>query len=395
MDSSCPEFRVNFEGDGFVIDVNSLYVWLSRLQDRRKKQGLRYGLVIVLVMIVLAKLAGQDRVSGIAEWIRHRASLLAGMLVWKRKTVPHRTTLSRILGWAVDILEFEQAVSAFFASQSHAGRSVVVNVDGKTLRGTIPAGESQGLHLLAAYLCNEGWVLMQVEVGKEENEITAVPRLLKSLDLRGKVVTGDAMFAQRDLSVQIVEGGGDYLWTVKGNQEQLEEDIAVLFEPAPCAKGFSSASMTFPTARSVEKGHGRLESRTIQVSSALRGYLNWPYAEQVFKLERHTRRMKDGRETHQTVYGITSLTAKEARPERLLALVRQHWGIENGLHYRRDETLREDWCHLRTGQAARAMAIINNLVLGLLLRHGCKNVPQKRRYYDAFPGKALHLILAS
>jgi uncharacterized membrane protein (UPF0136 family) len=104
MDSSCPEFRVNFEGDGFVIDVNSLYVWLSRLQDRRKKQGLRYGLVIVLVMIVLAKLAGQDRVSGIAEWIRHRASLLAGMLVWKRKTVPHRTTLSRILGWAVDIL---------------------------------------------------------------------------------------------------------------------------------------------------------------------------------------------------------------------------------------------------------------------------------------------------
>ena len=94
--------------------------------------------------------------------------------------------------------------------------------------------------------------------------------------MRGKVVTGDALLAQRELSVQVVNGGGDYLWAVKGNQEHLAEDIAAHFELAPLVKGCCPAPVPFPTARSVEKGHGRLECRTIQVSSALRGYLEWP-----------------------------------------------------------------------------------------------------------------------
>jgi predicted transposase YbfD/YdcC len=392
MDSSCPEFDVNMASDGFVIDVHSLYAWLGKLPDKRDARGLRYSLVTVLVLIVLAKLAGEDRPNGIAEWVKHRAAFLAEALHWKKVVAPHRSTYSRILGWAVDVAEFERTVSAFFAAQPKAGRSIVVALDGKTLRGSILAGETHGLHLLAAYLCDEGWVLMQVAVGSQENEISAAPRVLGSLDLRGKVVTGDALLAQRELSVQVVNGGGDYLWAVKGNQETLAEDIAAHFELAPLAKGCCPAPVPFPTARSVDKGHGRLECRTIRVSSALRGYLEWPYAEQVFKLERHTRRLKDGKETSQIVYGITSLTAEEASPQRLLALVRKHWQIENGLHYRRDETLREDWCHLRIGHAQQVMAIINNLVLGLLLRGRRKNVPQARRFYAAHPEKAIRLI---
>jgi predicted transposase YbfD/YdcC len=393
MDCSCPTFNVNSGAGGFIVDLDSLYAWLSKLRDQRHARGIRYRLVTVLVMIVLAKLAGEDRLAGIAEWVQHRVQWLAEALHWHKAQAPHRTTYSRILSQGVEVSEFEQTVSGFFAAQPEAGRSIVVNLDGKTLRGTIPAGESQGLHLLAAFLPDEGWVLMQVEVESKENEISAAPRLLKSLDLRGKVVTGDALLAQRQLSVQIVNGGGDYLWTVKGNQEQLAEDIAVLFEPAPCAKGFSSTPMVFPTATTVDKEHGRLECRTIEVSSALRGYLDWPYAEQVFKLQRHIRRMRDGKVSQEIAYGITSLTAEEASPQRLLMLVRKHWQIENGLHYRRDETLREDWCHLRMGQAARVMAIINNLVLGLLLRRGVTNVPQARRYYEAHLPEALNLIL--
>jgi predicted transposase YbfD/YdcC len=392
MDSSCPEFDVNMASDGFVVDVHSLYAWLGKLQDKRDARGVRYSLVTILVLIVLAKLAGEDRLAGIAEWVKHRAAFLAEALCWAKEVAPHRSTYSRVLGWAVDVAEFERLVSAFFAAQAKAGRSVVISLDGKTLRGSIPAGETQGLHLLAAYLCDEGWVLMQVAVGRKENEISAAPRILKSLDLRGKVVTGDAMLAQRELSVQVVNGGGDYVWTVKGNQEGLADDIAVHFELAPLAKGCCPAPEPFPTARSVEKGHGRLECRTIQVSSALRGYLEWPHAEQVFKMERHTRRLKDGKETSQIVYGITSLSAEKASPQRLLALVRKHWQIENGLHYRRDETLREDWCHLRIGDAQQTMSIINNLLLGLLLRGRCRNVPQARRFYAAHPEKAIRLI---
>jgi predicted transposase YbfD/YdcC len=97
--------------------------------------------------------------------------------------------------------------------------------------------------------------------------------------------------------------------------------------------------------------------------------------EQVFKLERRLERVKDGHVTQEVFYGLTSLTADEAKPERLLILVQAQWGIENGLHYRRDETLREDWCRVRMGQAAQILTRINNLVIGLLLRRGVKNVP--------------------
>ncbi len=129
------------------------------------------------------------------------------------------------------------------------------------------------------------------------------------------------------------------------------------------------------------------------MSSELKGYLDWPYAEQVFKLERRFQRMQDGKITYEVVYGVTSLTAQAASPRRLLEIVRTHWQIENGLHYRRDETLREDWCHLRLGHARRMMAALNHSVLGLLLRRGVKNVPEARRAYAANWPEALRLIL--
>jgi predicted transposase YbfD/YdcC len=270
---------------------------------------------------------------------------------------------------------------------------VRLTLDGKTLRGTIAAGQTRGLHLLAAFLPGEGWVIVQVPVDGIENEITVAPRVLQAVDLRGKIVTGDALFAQRHLSAQIVAGGGDYVWTVKDNQSQLRQDIATWFEPEPCVKGFSPTLKDFRTARTTEKAHGRLEQRRLTVSSDLTGYLDWPAAQQVFKLERHFERMKDGKITHEVVYGVTSLTAQAAGPLRLLEAVRTHWQIENGLHYRRDETLREDWCHLRVGHAPRMMAAINNLVLGLLLGRGVKNVPEARRAYAANWQEALRLIV--
>ncbi len=207
---------------------------------------------------------------------------------------------------------------------------------------------------------------------------------------------------RRELSRTIGKAGGDYVWIMdpecgsrgKDNQPETLRDLERLFAPEPCTPGFSPASHdNFRTARTVEKSHGRIERRTITVSSALKGYLDWPYVEQVFKLERHFVRMRDGKVMDERVYGVTSLTAQEACPEWLLQLVREHWQIENGLHYRRDDTLKEDRCTLRTGHAAQAMAVINNLVLGLLLRRGVKNVPEARRDFAANPKKALQLLL--
>ena len=240
----------------------------------------------------------------------------------------------------------------FFAGGPRDGQWVQVTIDGKTLRGSIPAGQTRGVHLMAAYVPGEGVVIAQVEVGGKENEIKAAPRLLEAIDLRGKVVSADAMLAQRQLSVQIVEAGGECVWTVKDNQPQLLDDLATLFEGAPSDPSVGPATgPAIREATTIGKGHGRLEHRTLRASPGLKDYLDWPYAQQVFQLERRAERIKDGKITCETVYGMTSLGPDQAGPQRLLEVVRTHWNIENGLHYRRDETMREDWCHLRLGHA--------------------------------------------
>ncbi len=357
---------------------------------------MRYALGTVLVYIVLAKLAGEDRLAGIADWVGERKELLAEALHLKTPRTPHLSTYSRILGQGVDADDLEQVRHDFFAAQPHTGESLTIALDRKTLRGTLPVGQSHGVHRLAAYLTGEGWVPFQAEVSRQENEIAVAPRLLKRLDLRGKIVTGDALLAQRELSAPIVAAGGDYVWTVKGNQPEREADVARLFAPESVVKGFSPASHDdFQTRRLSNKGHGRLETRTIAVSQALNPYVAWPAVGQVFQLERHVRCLGTGKPTREVVYGLTSLTPAEANPERWLELVRGHWAIENGLHYRRDETLREDWYHVRTGHAPQVLAALNNLVLGLLFTRDVKNQPQARRHYEAHLDESVALVFSA
>jgi predicted transposase YbfD/YdcC len=293
----------------------------------------------------------------------------------------------------VAVEEFEQVLQRYFDGQAQLSQAIVVAIDGKTLRGTIATGQSRGTHLLAAYLPEEGLVLLEVEVETKENEIVAAPKLLRQLDLRGKVVTGDAMQTQRQLSLEIVTAGGDYLWLAKDNQPELHQSIAHLFEPEPVTPGFAPTPTDFQTAITVNKGHGRLERRCLTSSAMLKDYLDWPYLEQVFKLERCFTNLQTGVVTTEIQYGLTSLTPTEAGPDRLLVLQRTHWGIENGLHYRRDVTLQEDRCRLKIGHAARTMATLNNLVLALILRQGYDYLPQARRRYAPRPLEALHLIM--
>ncbi len=390
MKCDCPNLRP----DGFIFEVESLFDAFCTLHDQRDARGLRYPLATVLSFVVLAKLAGQDQPHGIAHWVKRRANLLADFFGLAKAQTPHETTYSRILGQALQIEEFEQMLRDFFARLPQAGQSVHVALDGKTLRGTIPAGQTHGVHLLAAYLPQEGWVLCQVEVGRKENEIPAAARLLKTLDLRGKIITGDALLAQRELSLQIVQAGGEYLWIIKDNQPETAAALARLFAPEPVVKGFSPASHDdFKVAETVEKGHGRIETRTLTASPASPTWLNWPGVEQVFQVERRFVRVKDGRVEHDVVYGVTSLTVGEASAARLLGLQREHWAIENGLHYRRDDTFREDRGTWHRGHLAQVLAAINNLVVGLLLRRGITNVPDARRDFEAAPKAALALIL--
>ena len=138
-------FEINLSCEGFVFEVGSLYEALCGLEDQRDARGMRYALVTVLVYVVMAKLAGEDHLRGIAQWVRLRADKLADMLSLEKVQAPHATTYSRILGQAVRIEEFEQVVGEFFSQQRKARCGVALTLDGKTMRGTIPAGQSRGL----------------------------------------------------------------------------------------------------------------------------------------------------------------------------------------------------------------------------------------------------------
>lgn len=379
-----------------VIDVTSLYGWLQRLPDHRDPRGVRYPLPDVLTLMVLAKLAGEDQPAGIAHWAQLRQAWLLPALGLDRPRLPHRTTYSRILARAVAGAEFEQLLHEFWATQvvadSPSDLTLVVTIDGKTLRGTIPRGSNHGVHLVAAYVPAQGVILMQLQVADHANEIVAAPQLLQTLDLQGKILTGDAEFTQRGLSAQILEAGGEYLWPVKENQPQLCADIAQWFAPTAYAPGHNVGPRDWRTAQTVNKGHGRLEQRTLTASADLQGFSDWPGLEQVFQLKRRVTDLATGTVVESITYGVTSLTAQQANAARLLQIVRLHWRIESNVHYRRDVFFGEDASRLRTGHAPQVLAALNNLVLGLLLRQG-DNIPQLRRRFAACPDEAWALVM--
>src|SRR6266516_3782105 len=190
--------RLCLPNQALLFDLDALYTQLQRVTDRRHRRGLRYPLAPILMIGVLAKLAGYESSRQMAHWAKLRTQELRRLFVLKRESMPHYSTWSRVLGQAVDPGEIEQVLGQFFAkatrhTQPKPGERLLC-LDGKTLRGTIPLGKTEGVHLLAAYLPQQGVVLAQMNVEHQGREITFAPTLLSQIDLRGVVVSGDAMF---------------------------------------------------------------------------------------------------------------------------------------------------------------------------------------------------------
>ena len=369
--------------EGVVFDIGELVRQFHQIPDQRHRRGRRYSLPFLLVVIVLAKLAGENKPSGIAEWVDLRRCHLVAAFNCQRKTVPSLNTIRRTLAQTVMIAEMQTVFNRFLHQEYGGQQSILVTIDGKTMRGTIPKGLSQGVHLLAAYLPEEGIVLMQVAVGSKENELSAAPRVLMALDLRGRIVCGDALFTQRELSVQILYQGGDYIWFVKDNQARLKEDVAQFFAPPRKTAGWHGPVLPQDVAQKTQKGHGRLEQRTLTAIPDEAGFIDWPGLQQVFKLERKVTYLTKGVVTVETVYGITSLSPERGPASQLLEWTQNYWGIENGLHYRRDVTLLEDATRISNVDQAEAMAVLNNFIVGLTNKLGFSNLASAQRAFEA------------
>ena len=336
--------------------VTSLYEALRQLSDARRGQGKRYELALILCLLVLAKMAGQTSLSGATEWIRHRAAVLADHFGLRRKRMPCQMTYCNVLA-RVDAKHLDELLAAFFVrweaeqrcgtepSRLHTPQGQAdhahLAIDGKTLRATTL--QPHPVHQLSCYEVATGIVLWHCNVEEKENEISALKPLLTPQLITGRIFTLDAMHTQRALCARIHRLGGDSILIAKDNQPTLHEDIADLFEDR------TPDRRSFQQAETWDKGHGRLEHRQITCSPDLNDWCakQWEGIEQVFRLERTARILKTDQMRHEVVYGLSSLSMQLAPPARMLSLVRDHWAIENTLHYRRDGSLGEDACQTR------------------------------------------------
>jgi predicted transposase YbfD/YdcC len=378
------------ETDAVAFDAADLASYLEQLTDTRDKRGKIYPLGMILTLVLLAKLAGEDKPSGMAEWIRLRCNAFVDLFAFKHQRMPCLNSIRWVLQEVIVLEELERLFSRYLYETYGGQTSQLISIDGKTMRGTIPKGASQGVHLLAAYLPEEGVVLKQVEVGHKENEINAAPELIEALYLKDKVVCGDAMQTQRKLSVDILAKGGNYLWFLKLNQPTLLADVQQFFAPPQRSAGWPLPELPRAVAETSSKEHGRLETRTLTLIADREQFLDWPGVKQVFQIERRTRHLRTGKEEVEVAYGVTSCGAGKVSAEQLLCWSRTYWGIENGLHYRRDVTLREDATRISHPALAQVIAAINNLVVAIAQKLGYSNLASARRFFNARIAAQLH-----
>lgn len=269
---------------------------------------------------------------------------------------PSDDTLRRFFR-ALDPEVFEYCLINWVKSFQMELEKKIVAVDGKTACGSFD-GEGRPIHLVNAFASEIGIVLGQVKTADKSNEITAIPQLLEILDIAGAIVTIDAMGCQSKVVEKIIEKKADYVISLKGNQETLHEDVRFLFEQKP-------KNVTFHADSQSEKGHGRLETRTCTVTEEIdwlrEQHPQWKNLRSVVEIE-SCREIK-GIKSIEKRYYISSLPAD---PAVLMNAVRQHWGIENKLHWVLDVCFGEDQSRIRKGNAPRNMAIVRKTALNLL-----------------------------
>lgn len=359
-----------------------MYHALAQVQDNRQEKGKRYTVGILLIVFTLAKLCGENTLYGMAEWAKMRAAELQNLFGYHRLVKPSNKTLQRLTETTLKDRVLQRTIGRYLHQTYGGQQSILITIDGKRLRGTIPKGKTRGVHLLAAYLPEEGVVLLQIEVQHKENEIVAAPVLLQELDLKGRLVSGDAMFTQRDISVAVVAQGGDYLWCVKDNQKTLHQDVQRFFQAVEHAPGWHIPPLPQAVAEETCKQSGRIETRRLAAVPDSNHYLSWPGVNTVFRLERRIFRPTKGDEWSEIVLGITSLVFTLTIAQSLLTWTRQHWAIENKLHYRR-VTLQEDATHMKQTHQAQVVATLNNFVVALVNYLGLSNLASARRVLQA------------
>jgi len=317
----------------------------------------------ILALTILAVICGADSWVEVEEFGEEKEDWLKTFLILKHG-IPSHDTIGRVFA-SISTRELEECFMKWVHSLVQVTNGEIIAIDGKTVRGsrTTKKGESpSAIHMVSAWAAQQNMVLGQRQVDEKSNEITAIPALLKMLDIKGGIVTIDAMGCQRKIATKIIDQGADYVLAVKDNQGDLHQKIIELFEKVE-QKNWQD--IWHKKAETIDGGHGRVETRHYSVLPIM--YFPW-LASQKWKglqsliMVERTREIKD-KISYEKHYYISSL---KPDAEKIGAAIRSHWCIENKLHWSLDVAFREDDCRVRIGNAASNFAIIRHIALNLL-----------------------------
>jgi predicted transposase YbfD/YdcC len=366
----------------------------AQLRDPRVERTKKHLLLDVVIIGLLTVLCGGEGWEDMEEFGTVRQQWLQGFLALPNG-IPSADTFRRVLS-ALNPTEFQRCLVRWIETLAGAANPVgrTVPIDGKTLRGSFDTAAAQSpLHLVHAWAAEQGLLLGQVATDAKSNEITAIPALVKTLELKGATVTIDAMGCQKEIATAIVEAQADYVLALKGNQELFHREVVELFDDV--VKRGRNAPMASDYHETTDGDHGRIEVRRVWTVSDVSWFserAKWKNLSSLALVE--SERTCGGKTTWQRRYFISSL--KDASASHLGAVVREHWAIENSLHWCLDVAFREDASRVRRDHGPENLAMLRRVALQLFKRDRTSKrglaAKTRRAAYD--PDYLLSVLLA-
>lgn len=356
----------------------------SDLKDPRIDRKKLHPIGEILLLTLCGVICGCDGWEDIEDFGKHKLDYLKQHLPYDHG-IPSDDTLRRFFR-AICPKKFQECFIRWVKSLQLDIQSGVIAIDGKTSRHSFDTDKA-ALHLVSAFASEARIVLGQVATREKSNEITAIPELLDLLDINGALVSIDAMGCQHAIAQKIIDGGGDYLLSLKGNQSTLHDDVKTHF------KEKADAANQIEEHTEHDKGHGRFETRVCRVITGLdyikEHHEKWPHISSIIEIE-STRELANKKQQEKRYY----ISSSEKGPQYLLAGTRSHWSIENQLHWVLDMSFEDDQSRIRKGNAPENIAVIRHVALNMLRMAKTKRESIKRlRKAAGWDEKVLHRII--
>ncbi len=352
--------------------TNKLKTIFGQIPDFRRSHKQLYDLESILLIGIISVICGADSWNEMENYACSKEDFLRSFLDLPNG-IPSHDTFNRVFS-NIDSNHFETCFIEWVSILAQLKPKEIIAIDGKTIRGAKASGKKSPVHMVSAWANDNNMVLGQVKVSEKSNEITAIPKLLEVLSIKDTIVTIDAMGCQTDIAERIIKKQADYILAVKGNQEQLYQDIEDEFR----------FGKQIQTHLSEELDHGRIETRRCSIITDFKfiaGGNKWKNLTTVIKIE-SIREFKNSNKLTEkaTRYYISSLDAK---PEDFQNAIRSHWGIENKLHWTLDVAFCEDASRKRIGNASQNFSILNKIALNLLKNEKSSKIGVKSRRLNA------------